>query len=273
MITEVLQNESTAAMRTLTVVIKNPNGVSGVSLTGGTPAVLKLAKQGGNFTTPTTGTTLTEITGGVDGGVYDLQLVAADLDTVGELRLELSSGTGPPFPTIPMSITVIPPKRSVDFADGFLTNAKIADGFLTAAKLSANTIAAAAIASGAITSAKFAADAIDANALKADAATEIGAAVWAALVAANHSAGSMGDAIMFLMAICRGNVVLDQVVDGDVPGIITSLRLRGFADGAATAAADPSHANGADGEVIRGTFTCVDEGGGLWSSMKFQRTL
>ncbi len=206
-----------------------------------------IAKSGGNYGA-SAGATITEITGGNVAGPYRLRFAAGDVDTVGELEFEITSATIQP---VKGSVSIRPAYRTVDFADGFLTNAKIADNILTAAK--------------------FATDSLTADALKADAATEIGAAVWAALTSASHAAGSMGDALLFLSCLAQGNVVVDTIVDGTQAGIVTSLRVRGWLT--AGAVGTPGAANNTESEVFRMTKTAVDGGGGTWTSAKSVRNL
>ncbi len=99
--------------------------------------------------------------------------------------------------------------------------------------------------------------------------------MWSALLASNHAAGSMGDALLALLHGVGVNVIRDTITDGSEPGVVTTGRSRGFGlDNAAAAAAVAGHANGTDGELVRSTFTVI-EGvtPGTFTSQKEVRTL
>lgn len=75
-----------------------------------------------------------------------------------------------------------------------------------------------------------------------------------------------------VLGLLHENAMVDNVVYG-AQNIITSARVRVFADAAALAAAVAGHANGADGEVFRYTITGVDAGSGQFTSHKISRAL
>ena len=237
----ILQSEATAALRTVSVRAIDGAGVPVTGLVALSP-VIKVAKQGGNFASAAG--TLTEVTGGAEGGGYRYEFTSGEVDTVGELHLEITkSGV---IQGIYAAYSVAPALRAVD------------------------------LASDCITAAKIATDAIDGDAIAATAVSDIQAglpaAVWALAVGSARTAGSIGDALQFLLAVSRGNSMIDQVSYGGV-GLLTSARLRAWDNATDAGAASPGSGNGADGEDFRATITAVDAGGGTFSSFKLVRTL
>jgi hypothetical protein len=239
----ILQNEATAVMRETTVILTDAGGnpLSGLDAS---KVTIKIAKAGGNFVASTA--TLTEVTGGaVTDGEYRLRFASGEVDTAGDLAVEISSGTST-ITTLTGYVPITPACRSVDLADGFFTAAKFA--------------------ADAITSTVIATDAIDAAAIKADAVTKI-------------QSGLATDASMQLvLGLHRRNSLLDGgsgqatvIYNGN--HLMTTARLRVFASSVALAAATPGAADNADGEIQRYTITGTDTGSGLVATFKLAQVL
>lgn len=75
-----------------------------------------------------------------------------------------------------------------------------------------------------------------------------------------------------VLGLLHENAMVDSVVYGG-QNVITSARVRVFANAAALAAAGAGNANGADGEVFRYTITGFDAGSGQFTSHKISRGL
>ncbi len=254
----VLKDEATAVLRETTVRLVDNAGL-GVTGMGGV-ATIKVAKAGANFVASGAGTSLTEITGGSGAapGVYRLRLGAGDSDTVGDVPVEITNAAIVDTYAV---VTIRPASRTVDYADAFLTSAKLADDAITAAK----------IAASAITSAKLAADAITAAKVASDVGAEIAAATWDLADMGSHRvAGSFGELAQVVLGLLHGNAMVDNTIFGTVQ---TSARLRIFATPGALSAATAGNANDVDEEVFRFTITAVDSGGGHYSSFKVHRDL
>lgn len=235
----ILQSEGTNELRETTVRLVDSSGI-GVSGIAGS-ATIKICKASGTaFVSPSGGTALTEITGSAGGlgGVYRLRFDSADADVVGDLKFEISHTS---IQTLYGYISVRPAHRALDFADNFITAAKIAT------------------------------DAIDADALKTDAVDEIKAAaataVWAAAKASNRTANTMGEVLQVVMAALGVNAMIDTITYG-TNGLPTIARVRVFEDSTALDAATPG-AGGDEGAIYKFAESAVDlTDNGKFSSMK-----
>lgn len=237
-----LQSEATNELRETTVrlVDASGNGVTGIAGS----ATVKVCKASGTaFVAAQAGTTLTEITGSVGGlgGMYRLRFDAADADTVGDLKFEISHAS---IATVYGLVSVKPAIRAVDLGADCVTAAKIAT------------------------------DAIDADALKTDAVDEMKAAittaVWAGSTSSNRSANSMGELLQALFGALRGNVLIDNVTRSN--GLETSARVRVFATSTDLDAATPG-AGTDEGAIFKFQVTANDAGAGLFDWWKQKRTL
>lgn len=236
----ILQSESTNELRETSVRLVDSNGIGVTGVAGS--AVIKICKPAATtFAASGVGTALTEITGGAGtNGVYRLRLGSTDADTVGDVEYEITHASIVPTYGV---VSVRPAHRAVDFADNFITANKIAT------------------------------DAIDADSIKADAATEIGAATWDLTGLSSHrAAGSFGEVMQVMLGLFQGNSMIDNTVYG-AQSLLTSARLRVFADATALGAAVAGAANNANGEIFRFTITSVDAGAGQFTSYKLTRNL
>jgi len=234
------QNEATAALREVSVLLLNPSNGNPVTGKSEASVTIKTAKPGANFVGSSA--TLTEVTGGAVGGMYRLRFTSGEVDTVGELLFEITDAS---IATIRDSARIKTPLRAVD------------------------------IASAAITAAKFAADAIDANALKTDAVDEIkaavAAAVWAAARSSNRTSGSMGEILQAMAAKALINAIVESITYG-TNGLPTVATIRGFDNGTDLDAATPGGSG--QGEIFKFSETAVDlTDQGKFSSMRHKRTL
>jgi hypothetical protein len=209
----ILQNEAVNELREVGVRLVDSSGspVSGISGT----AVVKVAKPGANLVAATG--TLTEVTGGASGGGYRYRFAAAEVDTVGDVQLEITHASIVPFYD---GIDVYPAHRALEYAANWITAAK----------------------------------------LDPDVTTELQSGLATA---------AQVNRVLFLM---HDNSMIDNVSYG-AQGVITSARVRGFADATALGAAVAGHADNADGETFRATISAVDAGSGQFSSYKIARSL
>ncbi len=100
------QNEPTAALREVSVYITD---TAGEPVTGLTGATINTAKPGANLVSSSA--TLTEVTGGAEGGGYRLRLTTGEVDTPGELQYEISHAS---IDTVYGQVTIEAPLRSDD---------------------------------------------------------------------------------------------------------------------------------------------------------------
>lgn len=86
-------NEATATLREVTVAIYDAD-IEPITGIDETDVTIKIAKAGATAFSASTAT-LTEITSATDGGLYILRFPQAEVDTRGDLRFEIASGTTP----------------------------------------------------------------------------------------------------------------------------------------------------------------------------------
>lgn len=142
---------------------------------------------------------------------------------------------------------------------------------ITATAIADNAIAAAKIADNAITADKIATDAIDSDAIAFTAVTELqfGLATQFSL---DIVAGYLVEHLPTIEGLQMRLSFTDQAVYS-AKKVLTSARVRQFADEATLATALAADADDARGEVARWRWTAVDPGTGLASSWKLVQEL
>ncbi len=203
---------------------------------------IKIVKGGATSPAAATpsGTTITEVSTTNAKGLQYLTLNAADLDTLGEGIVIISSSGGSKIMEtreIPFTVVAYEELNAVRGTTGTALPNVAAEG--------AGGLYTRGSGAGQINQA--ANGQIDAN------------VVGGALL--ERIRGILGD-----------NSMIDNVVYGDM-NIITSARIRIFSSAAVLAAAGAGNANGADGETYRYLISCNDIGDGQYDEYKITRQL
>jgi hypothetical protein len=168
--------QSTAQVVTVGPFVDATDGVTAeTTVTLGAADDAEIVKHGAGAVTDISGRTFTH----VQGGMYNLSLIAGDVDTLGMLRAwvrdeDVCQTVWEDFMVLPQAV--------YDFL--------VSTGILPAGSVNASAIAADAITSG-----KIATDAIGSDELASSGISDIADAVWDELVAGHVVAGSFGEEV------------------------------------------------------------------------------